>query len=203
MGSKGRGGVSEAGGRDLSDFGYPAAASYLSYKLGTSEEYARELIGTIASLMSSDILFGYPSARRALNGCESPAERLLLLGGMFRTGGLGAWILFYPSPLNEGAAEAFEKLSPGRWVGELVGSEDGSSRFGVFQQAQIGAYRVDFYLPKRRLVVEVDGHDFHRGSAYGRRPSTRRRSDWSAPPRVPRPRAARPGRSESFRGPGR
>lgn len=44
--------------------------------------------------------------------------------------------------------------------------------YSIIPQQKIGKYRVDFYVPKLKLVIEVDGETFHRNNRQPNREAT-------------------------------
>lgn len=51
----------------------------------------------------------------------------------------------YESPIERMFGEAAQKVIP-----------------GLISQLEIGPYRVDFAIPKHQLVIELDGHEYHK-----------------------------------------
>lgn len=128
---------------------FPAVASYLSWVSHISEDEAQKTVNILAKF--SDPKRG----KLQFDRCESPAERLFLLGGNL-TNDFGISIQFAsPEQIGQGVDNDHSWI-----VGELVGEISGD-RFKLFQQYVVGDYRVDFCVPELRLAIEVDGHDFH------------------------------------------
>jgi len=129
---------------------YPAASAILSYIFGTNESEEKQRNIAFSSII------GPSKGKHQLNRCESPAERLFLLGGTF---------CLSPASKIEFAQdkEIEEHYSTNRaWlVGKLVSLDKLKENFIVTQQAPICGYRVDFYFPELKLVVEIDGYKFH------------------------------------------
>lgn len=129
-------------------------ATHLSWRLNLSEDEAR---GIVEEVIGEFWEFDLYNGSDAYDHCESPAERLYLLG--FRMGRPG-WIDFNDPPRVKFKVAG----NPVGGVGRLGNEAD------LYQQVEIGSYRVDFLFRVRRdrwvdfstlLVVEIDGHDFH------------------------------------------
>lgn len=81
----------------------------------------------------------YVGLERALARCESPAERRLLVAFV----------------LDDVGFDLGESAEP-----NVVATNDTGVR--LFQQLEIGRYRVDFALVgATRIAIEVDGHEWH------------------------------------------
>jgi len=127
---------------------FPAVAAYLSWVTKTSEEDAQKTVNLMAK-------FTDPARGKVqFDRCESPAERLFLLGGNLNND-RQVGIQFADPARSE-----LEANGRTAWlVGSLLGRED--EKFALFQQFEIEEFRVDFCLPKVFLAIEIDGHEFH------------------------------------------
>lgn len=125
---------------------WPVVAAHLSRTMKLTEEQAVDIVELVAS-------FGDPTRGKvAFDRCESPAERLFLTGGSL-SNDYGIRIVFPPDTVTA----SYEPL-------QLVGQIDRCDHPTVpwlFQQFEVAGYRADFCIPCSRLLIEIDGHDFH------------------------------------------
>lgn len=126
----------------------PAVATYLSWITHIDEADAQKTVNILAA-------FNEPKRGKIqFDRCESPAERLFLLAGML-TGDSGISINFAQDDVLE-EGELKNELRVG-----ILQSDEEPPRFFVLQQYEVAGYRVDFCISPVKLVIEIDGHEFH------------------------------------------
>lgn len=141
--------------------------AHLSWALRLDEAQAAK-VAEIAAQWSD------PSeGQYAFDRCESPAERLFLLGGLLWKEGREEDV-----QLRDGDdPEHFVFMRDGRDVGGSQWSSESHvgliEELALHSQVQIDKYRVDFVIdlgrsnrdgdpdPWTRIAVEIDGHDYH------------------------------------------
>jgi very-short-patch-repair endonuclease len=131
-------------------------ATHISWRLNLSEADAVKA-AEIIDQWSGDLSEGAQAFAR----CESPAERLFLLG--FLLDGVCDLVDWSDYSLEFGQAP--DRLSR-PFAANLERDEE---TFNLYQQAIVGDFRVDFLMEFRGsnfgvdwgLAIEIDGHDFH------------------------------------------
>jgi very-short-patch-repair endonuclease len=138
-------------------------ATHISWALHLSEEDAKRATDVVEQ-WRDDISEGSAAYER----CESPAERLFLLGFTLDDSERPVTIDWEDNELIYGSPD--RRSRPFAANLEAVVNDDFEG-FTLHQQAEIGPYRVDFLLedkepaddgrPNWGVVIEIDGHDFH------------------------------------------
>lgn len=126
---------------------FPAVATLLSWQRNISEEEARQIV-TIMSVLDDP-----KEGKVAFDRCESPAERLFLLGGMVTSNADSGGVVSIRFKTDSEEGDHLGMLFPPRTSDE----ED----LEISQQRWIGQHRVDFCIESAALAIEIDGHEFH------------------------------------------
>lgn len=109
-----------------------------------------------------------------LTYCESPIERLLL-AKMVADG----WHMPSPSDWSDLVSRIADTTGSTSRNGDFLLMTSCFDHIHAAVQLVIGSYRVDFafFAPNERLVVELDGHDFHERTREQARRDKRRDRD--------------------------
>lgn len=124
-------------------------ATYLSWRFRLSEDEVAKALADCEDALNIDLSV----CSEAFARCDSPAERLFLIG--FTTGTDVDWPGDHVYTAPDGT--------------EVHATDVSAHGLDLEQQVELGPYRVDFLIRSRDslgnmewgLVIEIDGHDFH------------------------------------------
>lgn len=149
-------------GEQPSRRGTSGLATHLAWALHLDEKQAEKVAEIAAQWADGE-------GEYAFSRCESPAERLFLLGGLIgeHEDSLQLRDGADPETIDLGGGHSGDTWTSDGHIGEC-------GDLVILSQVPIGRYRADFMLvlwmrqphqdedaPLTRVVVEVDGHDFH------------------------------------------